>query len=316
MEPEDPSAESRQSREGGGPPLAPPTAEGFDPSSIELAAPAVRAPSIRPAKPSYRPPITLAPMGPPPEALQKTFVFDSPLANTATIPVALGLALVLHVLGMGSVIFSGIGMWTHELGHATTAWLSGFLAIPVPFMTALFGDGRSWFVIVLVLAAWVALGIYGWNRSRYRLVAGAVAIGVAQLVLTGVMSPGRAMQWVIFAGMGGEIVVATVFILAFYEQLPIPRWDFWRYPVAVTAALSYVHALLLWVGHALGLVDIGLASSSGHSAQGDLALLLRTNEFTERGLSRFCLTLAIACGAVIVASYVVHLIRARRIADA
>ena len=100
-------------------------------------------------------------------------------------------------------------------------------------------------------------------------------------------------------------------MLAFYQRFPF-RWDFWRYLVLMTCAISYVHALLRWIGVGLGLTEMPHGSANGDNAEGDVERLVRTHEFTIPALARTYLVVTLACGAVLVLAYLYYLRRARR----
>src|SRR5581483_2029761 len=69
-------------------------------------------------------------------------------------------------------------MWTHESGHAITAWLCGYVAIPTAWFTIIFpGRQRG---LSLLLAAGLAFGGYvAWQRKRWFWVATTAAALVA-----------------------------------------------------------------------------------------------------------------------------------------
>lgn len=251
------------------------------------------------------------PPAPPPPRFSNRFEYDTPLVNGVTLPAALVAALVVTLV-VGPLVFLTVGMWTHELGHAIVSWLTGIPAIPMPFVTFQIGEDRSPVVIALVALAWIALGAWGVKKRSAGLIGGALGVAALQLLLTGIMSPGRANQWVLFAGLGGELVLSTVVMLAFYVRLPL-RWDFWRYPVVFTCAFAYVHAFMLWVKVALGVAEMPHGAFAGDSSEGDVERLLRTHEFTMASLARTYLWLAIACGAVLVVVYLRMLRKARRL---
>jgi hypothetical protein len=245
-----------------------------------------------------------------PKRFESTFEYDTTFVNQWALPAAFGLALLVHLMGLGVTVFMTVGMWTHELGHAIAAWFTGILAIPLPFVTIAASDDRRWFVILLVAAAWVGLGAHGFRTKNRALVVFAVALAMLQIWMTGIISVGRATQWILFAGMGGEILLSTIGILAFYQRFPY-RWDFWRYLVLSTAAVAYVHSLLRWIGVALGIKEMPRGAASGDNAEGDVERLVRTNEFTIPALARTYLVVSLVCGAIMVLAYLYYLRRAR-----
>lgn len=254
-----------------------------------------------------------APVAKPPD-LSLRFEYDTPLVNGAAIPGAIAFALLLKLLGFDFLVYTTAGMWTHELGHAIVAWLSGILAIPLPFFTIATSDERNWVVIALVFAGWLALGVHGLRMRSTGLVSGALGIAGLQILLSFVMTPGRAAQWITFAGLAGELVLSTVMMLAFYVRLPW-RWDFWRYPVLATCAVAYVHAFVRWIGVVAGTAAMPRGSAVGDSSEGDVERLERTGEFTAEALARTNLGLALVCAVVLVLVYLRMMQKARRIAS-
>lgn len=203
-------------------------------------------------------------------------------------------------------------MWTHELGHAVAAWLSGLFAIPLPFVTVWPSEDRSVLVMLVVALVWGAMIVWGLRHRAPAMVAAGVVVCGLQVWLTFVAPLGRALQWVIWAGMGGEILLSAVVVAAFYQRLPY-RWDFLRFPIAATAAVSLVHALHLWTVVAFfDASRMPRGSAVGDSSEGDLEKLIRTHEFTERSLAVTNLSIAVACCVALIALYGIHVVRARR----
>src|SRR3954465_12986635 len=60
------------------------------------------------------------------------------------VPVALAVAVVFHTFELGRFLQRAFfGMWLHELGHASAAWLCSVPAFPGPWFTSM-GSERSW----------------------------------------------------------------------------------------------------------------------------------------------------------------------------
>ncbi len=247
-------------------------------------------------------------------AFEPTISFDSVAVNQWSLPVALGVATLPLLGGRGPLVPMTVGMWTHELGHAFTAWLSGLFAIPLPFITITTSDERSVVVIALVVALWAGLGVWGVRRRAPGALALAAGILLAQTYLTFITNPGRAMQWVIWAGMGGEIVLSALAMAAFYQRLHY-RWDFFRFPILVTAAMGFVNTTYLWTVFTVDPNRIPPGHITGDSSMSDLSRLLQTNEFTLATLTRTNFTLVVICAIGLVALYVRQLARARSLEE-
>ena len=78
------------------------------------------------------------------------------LATLQGAPLALGLALLLDHTWLEHLVSNFfVNMWLHELGHAAIAWLSGYYALLLPFVTFTYNQEKS-----LLTSAIVALFLY------------------------------------------------------------------------------------------------------------------------------------------------------------
>ena len=132
------------------------------------------------------------------------------------IPVALLVTWALHSTGMGHrllVLF--FSMWIHELGHAVTAWLCGFLAVPGPWVTPV-AMYRTPLFALLLAAGFGVLAWRGWKqRRRPLLVAGLALLGL-QGVGTLLLGRAKAQSFVIFGGDAGCLVLGALLMLTLY----------------------------------------------------------------------------------------------------
>jgi hypothetical protein len=234
--------------------------------------------------------------------------FDTRAANACTLPAALAVGVLAHVLGFSVLVWATLEMWFHELGHAMVAWLGGFMAVPLPFFTTVPRDDRSVAVIVVVLGMIGAIAYEAARRRLWVLVGFAGALLVVQVLLTFVLNPAQATQWWIFAGQAGAIVLPTLVMLAFYQPIGW-RWDFWRYPAVVLAAIGFVHAMFVWVGVARKTAVMPHGSAVGQESEGDMERLVRTYGWTKESLAHTYLALGLVCLAALAVAYVVYLRR-------
>lgn len=236
---------------------------------------------------------------------EQGFAFDSPLVNGLTIPIALGFAFFVTATGFDAVVHGLIGMWLHEFGHAVVAWLAGFPAIPLPFFTQQLTEDRSNIAVALTFVCIALLGGHGVRERRPVFVALAASALGLQVLLTFVLNPAQAEKWVIFAGCGGEFVLATLLLSGFYHPLPPRfRWDFWRFPVVALAAMAFTHALQMWLRVLRDPTRLPRGSMMGKDdSNGDMDRLIRVYKFTPDGLTRAYLTIAVLCLLVLGVHY-------------
>ena len=138
-------------------------------------------------------------------------------------------------------------MWVHEAGHAVTAWLCGFWALPGPWVTPV-SDDRSVSVMVLVLGAVGFGGFQVWTARRWSMVVAGVAVLIFQLVCT-LLPFNRAQALIVFGGDAGCMVLGSILMITFYARRESPiyqnslRWGF-----LVIGAAAFMDAFATWTG--------------------------------------------------------------------
>jgi Zn-finger nucleic acid-binding protein len=242
------------------------------------------------------------------------FSYDEPWVNGLALPVALVLALLLDATWLRHLVSNFfVNMWLHELGHAALAWMSGYYALLLPFVTFTFTEEKSLltsFIVALLLGAALIAGISG--KHRYLVVLGGGGL-LLQLVLTLLVPRRLTFEWITFFGCGGEFVWSTLLLVSFHYRLPDRiRWDFWRYLALLLGAFGLVHALAMWTGvsHDLTTMPMGTALGGQNDGDGDMNRLIRTYHWTPRGIVRAYLAMGYAGLLVVGAHYVVFLRRA------
>jgi hypothetical protein len=197
--------------------------------------PSVAVPEPEPERPAHLPPETLTWDGEAEDARWELKI------RMFAIPVALLVTWVLHSTGAGHrllVLF--FTMWIHELGHAVTAWLCGFLAFPGPWFTPV-AMNRSPFLSLLLAAGFGFLVWRGWKRNqRLLLVAGLALLGL-QAVGTLLIGRAKAQSFVIFGGDGGCLVLGVLLMLTLYapkESSLRQGWTRWGFLVIGAAAFT------------------------------------------------------------------------------
>jgi hypothetical protein len=240
--------------------------------------------------------------------------FDDVWTNRWAYPAALGLGVVAHVIGLSFLVWATVEMWFHELGHAVVAWLSGFVAVPLPFFTTLPRESRSAWVVVIALGMIGAIAYESWKRKLRGLVAFAGALAVVEITMTFMIGAAQARQWIIFAGQAGAIVLPTAVMVAFYQPIGW-RWDFWRYPAIGVAAIGLVHALFIWFGVARGTGVMPHGSAVGDDSEGDMERLVAEYGWTTVSLARTYFALCLACLAALAVTYALFVRRAHALRD-
>ena len=163
------------------------------------------------------------------------------------IPIMLCIAMVFHASGLGASlqrIF--LTMPVHEFGHAVTAWLCGFSAIPTLWKT-LIPEERG-FIVPLALAGLIGYGLFrAWRARILPLVVACGALLALQAIGTLIISTHTAHIWITFGGDGMGMVLAILLMASFYfgkhTQLyqGSLRWGF----VAIGAA-AFVDIYATW----------------------------------------------------------------------
>jgi hypothetical protein len=138
-------------------------------------------------------------------------------------------------------------MLVHECGHAITAWLCGFWAVPGLWFTPISPDRVFW--ITVAVAGVVAFGACQfWRFRRWKFVAAAAFILILQARLT-LLPLDQANALIAFGGDGGSIVLGTVLMSTFYVSRSSKiyenslRWGFLG-----IGAIAFMDAFSVWTG--------------------------------------------------------------------
>ena len=241
-------------------------------------------------------PKALTPVAPPtrPEFRYRLFALPAAL---------LGARLLVGVAPSAVRMFS---MWIHELGHAATAWLCGFSAIPGPWFTPVDSE-RSLAVTVVLAGLLIFGGVRAWGNRRVTLSIALGATLLAQLIFTFKLYSDQAQQFIIFGGDAGCFVLGGVLMATFYiRRQSIIYENSLRWAFLVIGALAFMDAFAVWTGGIekipFGENENGLSDPSVLTElYGWKVNLLRTRY---QRLAMLCLaarTTLYACGLAIVA---------------
>lgn len=244
--------------------------------------------------------------------LDEQVPYNVPLMNAAALPAAFLTALFVNLTPVVVLLYPVL-LLVHELGHALTAWLAGFVAVPLPIGLTAVGGQRAPLVGLIVLAVLACLIWLGWREKHPVFTAVMAAFLGLQLYLTWAVSVDAAQQWITFGGLGGEIGLSAFFICTYYYRAPRRlRWDFWRYLALVPFAGVFVYQWLLWrrVRENVEWLPAGSAMTGTRDGTSDIDKLLAVHGWTTEGLISAFEGLTYFCTLVIVAHYGWFLVRA------
>jgi len=163
----------------------------------------------------------------------------------AAIPAMLLVAVAFHIV-TPFLQRTFLAMPVHELGHAITAWLCGYFAIPTLWKT-LVPDERG-FVAPLILAGGMAYLMYRASQAEKPALVG---LGAGVLVLQAIGTLGikfkTTQMLIVFGGDGMGMIIATALMATFFFGKDTQlyrgslRWGF----LAIGAA-AFVDIFSVW----------------------------------------------------------------------
>lgn len=224
------------------------------------------------------------------------------IARAVAIPAALAGAAVIVKAAPGVRILT---VWVHEAGHATAAWLCGFMAVPGPWITVVSPE-RSPALSVLLGGALVAGAYQAWRHGRWFWVASAIVTFALQLVCTLRLYEDQAQAVVTFGGDAGSFVLGAVLMASVYARPDHPvRANHLRWVLVVLGALAFMDARHTWWGGVdsipFGEDDRGLS---------DASKLAEYHNWTVDLLIERHRTVATLCAGLLGVAYVVGLVTA------
>lgn len=224
-----------------------------------------------------------------------------PLTLVLALPVVALLVWVLDAVGLIRFLLdSTLRMAYHEGGHAVASWLTGRLAIPLPFLTYS-ADDSSMTGYALTVAALAMMGFLGLRRRLPFWIALA-ALGACVLLAKGLLAT-RPEQWawIAWSGIGGEFALGALCVIAFFHRLyHRPSWDVMRYVVLLAGLAAFLPAWRQWRAIAAGQEQFPLGSLLMGASDGDMNRLLATG-LSQMQIVESYLQFARLCAAAIVA---------------
>lgn len=161
------------------------------------------------------------------------------------IPAAFALSLLFHASQTGHMLQrTFLTMVPHELGHAATAWLSGYTAIPSLWKTLTFS--RGWIAPIAVGAGNAALLWIGWKQQRNVLLIAGLLLAALQIALTTTDAP-SATNAITFGGDAGAMVIGTLLVLTFFAPAGSRlRYGGLRWGLLVIGAATVTDTFATW----------------------------------------------------------------------
>jgi len=152
--------------------------------------------------------------------------------------------LVVQTMPM---LASFLRMWTHETGHALTAWLCGYIAIPTAWITIRLPERQH--AVSLLVAAGLAFGGYvAWRLERWFWVVVTAAV-VVLLIAGNTRTEFQAQGLITFGGDAGSFVVATIMMATFYarpESAMVRKQVRWG--LLLLGAIAFMDTYATWAG--------------------------------------------------------------------
>jgi len=159
------------------------------------------------------------------------------------IPVALVAAKIL--VSSAPFLVRLITMLVHESGHAVTAWLCGFSAVPGLWFTSVSPDRVP--LVSLTLVASVGFGGFQfWRMRRWMWVAAGAAVFLIQVRCT-LLPLHQAHALVTFGGDAGSLVLGTLLMMTFYASRENVLYrNSLRWGLLAIGAASFIDVFSSW----------------------------------------------------------------------
>ena len=161
-------------------------------------------------------------------------------------PVVFALGFLLMSAGGGGFVRIFFGMWLHELGHAVSAWVTGFFALPGPWVTKI--DAQRSIAVTLVLLGGLGFVAYrAWEAERAVVAYAAGALATLILIGTFGLSVSTARTATTFFGDGGMMIFGGALVLTFWAPVGSHLHTSWlRWGFLVIGALALLDGVFTW----------------------------------------------------------------------
>ncbi len=173
------------------------------------------------------------------EALQRKLLMWTP-------PAVFVLGFLFMYVGGDGFVRIFFGMWLHELGHATSAWITGHWAVPGPWRTSIDAE-QSISVTLALLAIMGFVGFRAWQAERKTLTYTMGGVALFVLVCTYGLSERSAQTAITFFGDGGMMIFGGALVLTFWVPVGTHIHTSWlRWGFIVIGALAYLDGVFTW----------------------------------------------------------------------
>ncbi len=232
--------------------------------------------------------------------------------NTFALPIAFLIAFSVSFI---EPLAWFIGMWIHEFGHATIAWLSSYRAM-VTFAGTITQLEQSNFVYFGILILLGLLFYSAWKENKKVTMVMAVILAIIQFILTWVISRSTYQMLMIWGGIGGEFYLSTLLIIGFYLKLPEKlHWDFWRYFALIIGSITFWSSFGKWHNIRVGKEQVPWGTFWGGRGDsgGDMNILNQDYNWTIQQIIDTYNNLGNICLLIILGFYVYFLMQSRPI---
>lgn len=228
------------------------------------------------------------------------------------LPSMLFLAVLFNVSGLGSHIQRiWLTMPVHELGHALTAWFTGYNAIPSLWVTRIYSDSKGLFCPLLLLACIVFMARYAMLKNHIFGLSLCIGLFLLQCIGTFTLSTSTHEMLFSFGGDGMGLIIATALMSSFYygKQTNLYkgalRWGF----LAIGAA-AFVDIYSVWFYSLNDLGKVPYGTTGGRFT--DSYKLIEHHGWTFDQLINRYLTVGNSCLVCLTLNYFIGLKKAKR----
>jgi hypothetical protein len=243
--------------------------------------------------------------------------FDDWRVNTFVPPLLLALTWAITASPLG-LLLKGFHVWMHEFGHAVPSWLSGWRATPLPFGWTPVEQVHSNFVYFGLLLLFVILFGAGLRERKVWPMLAAVGLAGLQFHLTWRLPEARKEFWMVWGGVGGEFALSTLFMMAFWVQLPEKfRWGACRYVFFFIGATAFLNIWMLWRDVYRGIEEIpfGTLINGEEDGGGDMNRLMDDYGWKKFDIRRNYWLLGVWCWVALGLMWLLFALRLNRVAD-